>query len=453
MTVSERILERGPALGRSTLRGRGLRGKARSFVLSVRRTARDRVRPVVSSGVGRLRGLPVPLPVRLAVSERLLRRPGTARVPVGDLLLGAQNARYFSAAQFAEQTGDLLWASTPVADGPHAHLLRAARERDGRPLTDEEILASPYGRMALDCIRTQGAFFAATDADGVIAAARSFLAGTVSADPRRPILVAPIAHSTRYQVLDGHHRIAHAAVNGDPSVEVVVKRGSVTTPLQDLLGRMSWLDGARQLYQPVESPELDGTWPVVRRCTDRLDKMVAFLTERGLMPPATQSYLDIASCYGWFVDQMSRRGYDGEGMERDPLGPRLGEAVYGLDRGRAHVGDCEDLLAAADRTWDVVSCFSLLHHFVLGRGSVSHDELLRRIDGVTGRVLFLDTGQEHEEWFRSSLAGWDSERIREVLRAHTTFDEIVDLGPDADAVPPHERNYGRHLFACVRNAR
>jgi hypothetical protein len=28
---------------------------------------------------------------------------------------------------------------------------------------------------------------------------------------------------------------------------------------------------------------------------------------------------------------------------------------------------------------------------------------------------------------------------------------VIDLGPDQDDVPPYEENYGRHLFACIRN--
>jgi hypothetical protein len=247
--------------------------------------------------------------------------------------------------------------------------------------------------------------------------------------------------------------VARAAVDGRDSVDVAVKRFAVTTPLQDLLNRMSWLEGDRKLYQPLDAPELAQSWPVVRRCTDRLEKMVSFLAERDLLPPATTSYLDIASFYGWFVGQMAEQGYQAEGIERDPLAPLVGEAAYGVERSRIRVGDCEPLLLTAARRWDVVSCFSLLHHFVLGRGSIGHEELLRRIDAVTGRVLFLDTGQEHEAWFRESLTGWDAERIRQTLLENTTFDEVVDLGPDADAVPPHEHNYGRHLFACIRTAR
>jgi hypothetical protein len=132
------------------------------------------------------------------------------------------------------------------------------------------------------------------------------------------------------------------------------------------------------------------------------------------------------------------------------LAPPLGEAAYDLDPSSITVGNCEDFLTGSGRPWDVVSCYSLLHHFVLGRGSVSAEELARRLDKATGRVLFFDTGQEHEAWFRESLAGWDTDHVLAFLRENTTFDEIVDLGPDDDAVGAYADNYGRHLFACVR---
>jgi hypothetical protein len=147
---------------------------------------------------------------------------------------------------------------------------------------------------------------------------------------------------------------------------------------------------------------------------------------------------------------MGRAGYDARGIERDPLGPRLGNVVYGLEERLIRVGNAENLLPDEPRA-DVVSCFSLLHHFVLGRASVDAAELVRLLDRVTRRVLFLDTGEGHEAWFRESLAGWDADRVAAFLKEHSTFDEVIDLGPDSDAVPPYENNYGRHLFACVRS--
>jgi hypothetical protein len=399
----------------------------------------------------------IPISVRHRMSRTVLRLPWETRVPIDRLLLGGQNG--WTARQFAERTGALLWPSTRLVDGPHLTLLRLAQQR-GDDLSDEEILSSPYGGFGLRCIELDGRFFWATDPAGVVDVGRSFV-GRFHRDqpqvrlanqsrPDDPVLVARVQGSDCYQVLDGHHRVAIEIARGECSTRVALRWTSVTTPLQDLLRRMSWLEGTRALYQPVDAPELRRGWVTVRRCTDRLEKMRAFLAERRLLPPLTVSYLDVGSCYGWFVRQMRDLGYVANGMDRDPLAVPLGQAAYGLDPSAVLAGDCVELLRSAGRTWSVTSCFSLLHHFVLGRGSTSPEELLKLLDGVTERVLFLDTGQEHEAWLQRSLRGWSPGFIASYLREHTTFDEIVDLGPDEDAVGRYAENYGRHLFACIR---
>lgn len=397
-------------------------------------------------------------PVRHRLARLARWHPGTVEVPLDRLLLGGQNR--MSGHEFAAAYGDPLWPSHRVIEGPHAELL--ARARRG-PLSDGEVLASPYGRMATACIRHTGRYFAAADQDGIVRQARQFLACSTDDYARSPVtgdhhsaqgmpvLVVPVADSDCYQVLDGHHRIALLAAAGGTSVAVRVRRGSVTTPLQDLLRRMSWLEGGRELYQPVDAPELEAKWPTVRRCTDRLDAMVGLLADRRI-DAAGSTYLDVASCYGWFVAGMARHGLAAEGIERDPLGATVGRLVYGVDPNVIRIGDAEVLLRSTREQWDVVSCFSLLHHFVLGRGGCDAVELVSLLDRATRRVLFLDTGQEHERWFRSSLRGWDAAHVAAFLRQHTTFDEVIDLGPDQDAVPPYEDNYGRHLFACVRSS-
>ncbi|GAA1510117.1 ParB N-terminal domain-containing protein [Nocardioides humi] len=393
-------------------------------------------------------------PARHRLARLTRWHPGLREVPVGQLLLGGQNG--MTAAQFATALGDPLWPSRRVADGPHAALL--ALGGTGAEPTDEEILASSYARMGRVCIRHTGRYFGATDDAGILAQARRFLddadhaeapAEDLHSPPGQPVLAVPVADSHCYQVVDGHHRVAAAAAAGETTVPVRVRRGAVSTPLQDLLRKMSWLHGGRELYQPVDAPELDAHWPTVRCCTDRLEAMDAFL-RRVIGPTLSGSYLDVASCYGWFVAQMAERGLDAEGMERDPLGATLGRLVYGLDPERIRIGDAVGLLRGTRETWDVVSCFSLLHHFVLGRGSCDEVELVRLLDRATGRVLFLDTGQEHERWFRSSLRGWNPDHIRRFLLENTTFSQVLDLGPDRDAVGPYADNYGRHLFACVR---
>ncbi|GAA1688049.1 hypothetical protein GCM10009765_41900 [Fodinicola feengrottensis] len=392
----------------------------------------------------------VPAPVRLRLSRTFLRPSQSSMVAIDQLLLGAQGG--LSPKEFSQATGDLLWPSTPLAAGPHVQLLAA----DGA-LTDEQILASPYGQLGLRCLKTSGSYFWADAPAGVVEVARDFLARKESSSyepranqsgPADPILVERIRGSEYFGVLDGHHRIALAYAAGETTVPVTVKRTTASTPLQDLLLRMSWLDGTKELYQPLPAPELERGWTLVRQCTDRLEKMQAFLSARGISPG---SYLDVASCYGWFVAQMSAAGFLAEGVERDPLAQPLGSAVYGLPASVVHIRQCEDFLAAAGRRWDVVSCFSLLHHFALGRGTIGPAELVRLLDEVTGKVLFLDTGQDHEAWFGTSLAGWDTPRIAGFLAEHGTFDEIINLGPDSDGVGPYAGNYGRHLFACIRH--
>ena len=437
----------------STVRDQ-VRRKSRT---ALRKTGLTPSGPLYGRIVDTGRAIPVPPKARVVISTALLRRPWRSTVPMDRLLLGAQGG--WTARGFAERTGDLLWPSTRLLDGPHLALLRQAAEAEP---TDEELLDGPYGELGRRCIAAGGDYFGATDDAGVVASARAFIARSRGADGeggRRPsqsgaldpVLVAPVRSSSYYQVLDGHHRLALAAFRGETTARVVAKWAPVTTPLQDLLLKMSWLDGTKELYQPIDAQELREAWTTVRRCTDRRDKMLAFLRDRGPRPPAT--YLDVASCYGWFVDQFRQAGYEASGMERDPLAVPLGRAVYGLPEGAVSTGDCVDLLGAAGRTWDVVSCFSLLHHFVLGRGSVGPEELIRLLDRATGQVLFFDTGQDNEAWFSNSLRGWNPERVARFLRENTTFDEIVDLGPDDDAHPPYADNYGRHLFACVRTSR
>lgn len=422
----------------------------------VRRMGRVRARQWAGNVYALARRVPVPPGVRSLLRERVAWRPGLRSVPVDSLLLGGQN--HGSAAGFAGALDDPWWASTRVQDGPHADLLRRA---GAGPLSDADLLGSAYGAMARAAIRLDGQYFDARDDDGILRGARAFLndqrlhavpehpeqVGSARTPPGVPVDVAPIADSACYQVLDGHHRIARAAVAGQKNLEVRVRRVPVRTPLQELLGAMSWIGGEPELYQPVDAPEV-ATWPTARGCRDRWDKMRQLLAAEEV---PIGSYLDVASCYGWFVAAARDHGFRAEGVEQDPSAPALGQLVHGLGPSDVHTGEAVTFLRGAGRQWDVVSCFSLVHHFVLGRSEDSAEDLVRALDAVARRVLFLDTGQAHERWFAESLAGWDTERVGEVLGQWTTFDRIVDLGPDEDDRGPYTGNYGRHLFACLRS--
>jgi hypothetical protein len=329
-----------------------------------------------------------------------------------------------------------------LIDSPLFDLLRRTNP------SDKEISASLYRRMARHCTDVGGSHLGANDDAGIAAIARALASGEHLPERQGQVaaLVAPVRGSGYYQILDGDQRLAHAAFRGETSALVRIRRMPVTTPLQELLLQMSWLRGRKELYQPIDAPELRQGWTTVRRCTDRLEKMLALLADRKV----AGSYLDVASCYGWFVAEMGKAGYDAYGVERDPLAIPLGRAAYGLRDDQIATGDALELLSSSSRTWDVVSCFSLLHHYVLDRRLPSPEELFKVLDRVTAKVLFIDMGQEHEEWLRRSLRGWNERSIAEFLRLHGTFTEVLDLGPDDDSRPPYAANYGRHLFACVR---
>lgn len=431
-----------------------LLARARSRAVKMVRATAVRARPFHQGLTQRIRGLPMPARLRAGLYRFLPWRPWTIEVPVGRLLLGGQNG--LTAASFARAAGDLWWPSTPVGKGPHVEMLRQAST-----MTDCEILSSDYGHMARVVIAATGNYFEATDDAGIVQVARDFAQGTGHApNPHSPrtgrsrpgveVRVNRIRASHHFQVVDGHHRIARQLVEGASHVRARCGWFPTSTPVQDLLDRMTWIGGTRELYQPVPAPELEESWVVVRRCTDRLAKMQHFLED--LDGPRPTSYVDVASCYGWFVAHMARAGYLAEGIERDPLALELGQAAYGLDPARIRIGDAVEVLAEGTRQWDVVSCLSLLHHFALGRGTIDAPTFLRLLDDATGRVLFLDTGQSHEEWLGSKLSGWQTEDIRRFLEQESSFDSVHDLGPDEDAEGPYVHNYGRHLFACVRSA-
>src|SRR6185312_2816506 len=127
-------------------------------------------------------------------------------------------------------------------------------------------------------------------------------------------------------------------------------------------------------------------------------------------------FMDVGASYGWFVAQMQRLGFDASGMDLDPLARELAAGVFGIRPEQYTVGDSAEELLRCTPT-DVVSCFSVAHHFALGRGSVSVDEFRDRLAKATRRVLFFDTGEAHEAWIGRNLPEWTPEYIAKWLEA------------------------------------
>jgi hypothetical protein len=260
-----------------------------------------------------------------------------------------------------------------------------------------------------------------------------------------------IEGSQCYQIADDPHTVALAFAKGQRTFRVNVARNRTRTALQELLDRVLWFRGNPELYQPIDAPEIRDGWFLMRKCTDRLEKMQKFLGENALDGRSGKvSYLDIGSFYGWFVQKMVEFGLDGHGVERDPIAAEVGFACYGLARSRVFVREVVGWLDESRAEYDAVSCLSVLHHFITGGQRIPAERFIQQVAAKTRRVLFLDMGQEHERPFRGKLDGWNPDTIEKWVLSQTGFARAVRLGPDEDARFPHETEFGRMLFAFVR---
>ena len=386
-------------------------------------------------------------------------------VPVDALLLGPDVAS--GEVEYAEKTGDWLRTSTRLIDGPHVALLRSVAGSGNAP-DDGALRDSAYMRQGMKCIAAFGRFHEATDEASLVRLAREFIAvhagsrglaggdGTVPGRSRPGSLpvVRRIWGSDRFQILDGHHRLASAAARGERTVRVYVKSKPAYTSAQRLILDVESTRHRPALYQPVELPEMGEGWPLRRRCTDRLEMIRAFMSDRGLLGPrpdgSARTSLDVACNYGWFVARFRAMGIRAHGVEIDPAALKVGRVLYGNSDADVTCRDGVEFLRSVSTPYDAVTCFSLAHHFVLGRGPCSAEELMRLLDKACGAVMFFDTGQDHERWFREKLKGWDVDKVESWLRETTTFREIVRLGVDQDDVGVTAENYRRTLFALVR---
>jgi SAM-dependent methyltransferase len=392
------------------------------------------------------------------------RRTRVKTIDLRKTVIGGEGQ--FHSGRWADATGNPRRASILLQDSPHVHLLEQYRAL-GESLFDCNVFGNtPYFTNASQAARLCGSYFGHRTADGIAAQARSFVQlyertargdrtevdftyrGRHSAQGSLPIVRETLTRDV-FQIGDGHHRLAVAWALGYREVRAAVTPRRSPTPLQSLVLRCAQTHGRRELYQPVDGIEFDGSWGLVRRCRDRLAMMLEFLEAAGQLVPA-MSVLDLACSYGWFVREFAQRGSAATGVDSDPSALKIGRIAYGLRPDQTVQSDLRTFLSGCDRTWDVVLLLSVLHHFVLRRTTSRPEDLLRQVDRITGTCLFLDTGQAHERWWRGSLSAWDNGFVIEFIRRHTSFTRVVPLGIDGDDTGPYRDNYRRTLFACLR---
>lgn len=393
---------------------------------------------------------------------RIVYRHRSMLVPVGAILIGQQSG--YPLKEWVEKTGEYERVSLPIDRSPYAVFLRNILT-DRKRLGDEGFLRRhKYFRMAKIAIRHAGHFMGARSDDEIFRVMRDYfdfylqtageknrvfspLTGRGHSLPETPIILSKIKYSDSYEVVDGHHRIAAAAVLGREMIRATIA-GERTSYLQDLVLSGRQTHGDRELYQPLPQPEVKD-WPLVRLCRDRWEMMMDFF-RRADIEPAGLTLLDCSCSYGWFLQAFKRSGMTVLGIDRDPVPVRIGRIAYALTEAEITEENLVNFLERERGTYDIVLFLSILHHFALGREKGEVSEILRRLDAVTGRVLFLDTGQNHEKWWRDTLPQWDDAFISHTILSNTSFRQVVKLGEDRDNRGSYEHQYRRSLFACLR---
>ncbi len=423
-------------------------------------TLKQLIPPTLKRGYKQIRGR-FGTPNRDGLARHVVREISLRRT-----LIGGEGGQY-DAGSWAEKTGDIRRASTLLKDSHHVKLLEQYLVLGEELFVRKNFEQTPYFKNAVQTIRFFGEYFGHQTHEGLIAQARSFVSlykRMASADATEvrfangnyhslpgslPIVRETLTPDT-FQIVQGHHRLAAAWVSGRQEAKVSVLLPPLPTALQSLVLACAQTSWQRELYQPLNGVEFDDTWNLVRRCDDRLTMMLKYLKASG-HDFSRLSVVDLACSYGWFVSEFSKRGGDAIGVDMDPSALKIGRIAYGLRPEQLMHSDLLTFLSACDRTYDVVLLLSVLHHFALKPDFGRPEEVLKKVDAITGTCLFLDTGQAHEKWWRNLLSEWDNDFIVGFIKQHTSFSHVLPLGTDSDNTGRYNDNYARTLFACIRS--
>lgn len=348
-------------------------------------------------------------------------------------------------------TEEYLRSSTLLKDTPHVKLLEEYLSIGDKIFE----VKTPYYFNAKRCLETCGNYFDIKNEKEIIRQIKRFIDHfngkasdhiTHQSDNPTP-LASKNAFSEYYEVIDGIHRLAIAYVKGVREMDFRISDQPSISLIQELVLKNCWTPYQTLLYQPISCPELQN-FTLVRKCTDRFELMKQYLSKETFHSP---TFLDLGCSYGYFLSAMEKFGFSSYGVDSCPNSITLGHAYYGMPRKRLLCLSLENFFEMNEESYDVVSLLSVLHHFVLGKGQISAKELMTQVDKLTKNILFIDTGQNHEEWFKKSLPEWDPAFIQKFLLENTTFKKIIPLGTDTDNTGVYAPNYRRTLFACLRH--
>ncbi len=382
----------------------------------------------------------------------------TTNIDCNNILIGGEDI--FTCDEWAKKTNDYGRLSMLLKNSWYVDFLQ--KFSDAAAIDYEDIRDTNYYNNALQCIRITGHYFECKNDKDIITQAKKYLNLYHSIKSGNGIKrsqglghskdgspgVFKIYDSDLYEILDGHHRLAINYLLNKKTRCVVL--GQKKTYLQNLILSVQQTKHRKELYQPFTSAEFNPPkWNIIRNCQDRFNMMQEFLSAKGLLN-TQHDVLDLACSYGWFVNEFLKLGLNACGIDRDKKAIEVGWIVYGLTPTLTKPFIIEDFIDNSNRPYDIVLFLSILHHYAIGIQKLSEKEILKRVDKITKKVLFLDTGQFHEKWFAEKLTRWNDKFIAGLIKKNTSFKEVYILGKDGDNKGIYKDNYGRTLFACIK---
>jgi methyltransferase family protein len=384
-------------------------------------------------------------------------RPDIKEIDLRRTLIGGEGN--YDAGHWADITGEPQRASILLKDSPHVKFLEQYCAIGEKLFLWDTFEESSYFKNAAQCVQICRHYFGHRTREGILQQARSFAARyeqikngngsqarlTFEQSPL-PVVRETLTPNT-FQIVDGHHGLAIAWALGQQKAKAAVLVPPMPTALQSLVLTAHHI---RALYHPLNGPEFDNSWERVRQCDERFGMMLRFLGSNGRKLDEL-SVVDLGCCYGWFVSEFSKRGCRAIGIDRDPAALKIGRIAYGLRAEQVIQTEIMAFLRSCNRTFDVVLLLSILQDFAQRPDFGSTEELLKRIDAITGSYLFLETGQNHEQWYRNVLSQWGNDFIINLIRQHTSFSRVLALGVGSDNIGSYRNNYARTLFVCLRS--
>ena len=202
-------------------------------------------------------------------------------------------------------------------------------------------------------------------------------------------------------------------------------------------------------YQPTEQPQLRSIRPN-SSFTERLA-----IAKAAVMDSESRNVLDIGCAEGYFVRELARDpGILGLGLDADWAALRRGTAPWLLNQEEGYgflpwEFDADSLLHLPK--FDLVICFSVVHHVIRHEGRASGVDFLRSCAAVTAKKFLFDMGGPLESGYawaeKLDFLGSDEDSVAQnvkVLLEEAGFLSVREVGRTAG-----NSKFGlRSVFVC-----